>query len=98
MAFCRTCGKQIHDEAVICPLCGVSTEDKKKKSTAGLVAAGYICAFLSLFIFPPGFGAAGGFIGMTNLIKGSVGHGIAQIVISITCGILGMVIGAALAS
>ena len=27
MAFCRNCGAQIHDEAVICPQCGV--EQKK---------------------------------------------------------------------
>lgn len=24
MAFCKNCGTQIHDEAVICPNCGVS--------------------------------------------------------------------------
>lgn len=27
MAYCRNCGAQIHDEAVICPTCGV--EQKK---------------------------------------------------------------------
>ena len=30
MAFCRNCGAQIHDEAVICPQCGV----EQKKITA----------------------------------------------------------------
>lgn len=24
MAFCKNCGSQIHDEAVVCPNCGVS--------------------------------------------------------------------------
>ena len=28
MAFCKNCGTQIHDEAVICPNCGVSQETK----------------------------------------------------------------------
>lgn len=28
MAFCKNCGSEIHDEAVICPNCGVSQETK----------------------------------------------------------------------
>ena len=28
MAFCRNCGSQIHDQAVICPNCGVAQETK----------------------------------------------------------------------
>ncbi len=28
MAFCRNCGTQIHDQAVICPNCGVAQETK----------------------------------------------------------------------
>lgn len=28
MAFCRNCGAQIHDQAVICPNCGVAQETK----------------------------------------------------------------------
>lgn len=27
MAFCRNCGNQIHDEAVICPQCGVEQKN-----------------------------------------------------------------------
>ena len=28
MAFCKNCGSQIHDQAVICPNCGVAQENK----------------------------------------------------------------------
>lgn len=28
MAFCKNCGQEIHDQAVICPNCGVSQETK----------------------------------------------------------------------
>lgn len=28
MAFCKNCGSEIHDQAVICPTCGVSQETK----------------------------------------------------------------------
>ena len=28
MAFCKNCGTQIHDQAVICPNCGVAQETK----------------------------------------------------------------------
>jgi len=43
---------------------------------------------------PPGFGIAGVVIGVINLTKGRVGHGIAQIVIAVTLGILGTLWGA----
>lgn len=33
MAFCRNCGAEIHDQAVICPQCGV--EQKKVGAGAG---------------------------------------------------------------
>lgn len=29
--YCRNCGKEIDDKAVVCPGCGVSTTDKKQK-------------------------------------------------------------------
>lgn len=28
MAYCKNCGSQIHDQAVVCPACGVSQETK----------------------------------------------------------------------
>jgi hypothetical protein len=62
---------------------------------SGLIAAGYICAFVSLLFCPPGFGIAGVVIGIVNITRGHVGHGVAQIVISIFCTLLGIAIGVA---
>ena len=31
--YCSKCGNQIDDEAVVCPSCGVATENFNKKST-----------------------------------------------------------------
>ena len=28
MAYCKNCGKEIDDKAVVCPACGVSQQDK----------------------------------------------------------------------
>ena len=67
-------------------------------SSTGLIAAGYICGGLSLLILPPALGVAGTVIGIVNLTKGSVGHGIAQIIISVSCALFGMIIGAAMMS
>ena len=68
------------------------------ESSTGLIIAGYICGFLSLLIIPPALGLAGTVIGIINLTKGSTGHGIAQILISVTCGLFGMIVGAAIAT
>ncbi len=65
-------------------------------SSTGLIAAGYMCAGLSLLILPPAFGLAGFIIGILNLVKGSTAHGIIQIILSITCGLFGMLIGMAM--
>lgn len=111
-AFCSACGAAIHVKAVICPKCGVpqKSEDsenafsatgrgprsvKQAQSTA-LIAAGYVCAVVSLLILPPVFALIGLIIGIINLTRNHVGHGIAQIVLSIVCGFFGMAIGAAL--
>ena len=76
----------------------MNTLENNNKSTSGLIAAGYICGFLSLFIIPPILGLAGFVIGIVNLAKGETLHGIAQIIISPLCGIIGMVIGAMVGS
>ena len=35
--YCKSCGKEISDEAVICPGCGVSTSKGKSKAVAALL-------------------------------------------------------------
>ena len=71
------------------------TETKKEEGGKGLIIAGYVCGFLSLLLFPPALGLAGTVCGIVNLTKGRVGHGLAQIIISVTCGALGYIIGGA---
>ena len=74
----------------------MNPEEKKKESSGGLIAAGYIFGLLSIVILPIPFGLAGFVIGIVNLTKGSSGHGIAQIILSALCGIIGMAIGASM--
>lgn len=48
MAFCRTCGSEILDEAEICPKCGVR-QYVKSASGKNKVAAGVLALFLGGF-------------------------------------------------
>lgn len=58
--FCKNCGSQINDEAVVCPHCGVATEKmaaaaNAQSATAGgetnvLAIVGFILSFFSLII------------------------------------------------
>lgn len=59
----------------------------------GLVAVGYVCGVLSLLILPPALGISGLVCGIINLVRGRTVHGIAQIIISVTFGLLGMIMG-----
>ena len=49
--FCKNCGKEINDNAVICPVCGVATDKfaentvASQKTTNGMAVAGFICSF-----------------------------------------------------
>ncbi len=79
--YCSDCGTQLLDRAVICPSCGCPTRNHKSHTsqdadlTPGRIAACYVLGFL----FP-----LGGFIGSIYLfVKGSVGHGIGVILVSL---------------
>ncbi|AKB77931.1 hypothetical protein MSHOH_1448 [Methanosarcina horonobensis HB-1 = JCM 15518] len=62
MAFCRTCGSEIRDEAEICPKCGVR-QPIKRASGKSKVVAGVLAIFL------------GGF-GIHKFYMGKAGQGI----------------------
>lgn len=59
MAFCRNCGKEIDDKAVICVHCGVSTEHNTKKvsepdmedANAGLKVLSFFFPLVGLILF-----------------------------------------------
>ena len=50
--FCKNCGKEIDDNAVVCPSCGVQqkTMTEKKKPVNGLGIAGFVISLLSLWL------------------------------------------------
>ncbi|MBQ8574558.1 MAG: zinc ribbon domain-containing protein [Clostridia bacterium] len=49
MAFCRNCGAEIHDDAVVCVNCGVAVEKPKTAKADDKKSGGF--AFLC-FLFP----------------------------------------------
>jgi hypothetical protein len=58
------------------------------------VPVGYVCAALSILFFPIILAPAALGCGIYNSKKGRSGHGLAQIILSIVCGLTGMVLGA----
>lgn len=51
--FCKTCGEEINENAVVCPKCGclvgefLKSEDTKEENKNGMAIAGFVCSFLS---------------------------------------------------
>ena len=54
--YCTHCGTEIHDQAVMCPKCGVATQnfnqiishhstDHSTVETNGIAIAGFVCSF-----------------------------------------------------
>ena len=49
--YCRNCGREIDDRAVICPHCGVPVEtEKAKPGTPGLCIAGFVISLFSIWL------------------------------------------------
>ena len=40
--FCKNCGQEIDDKAVICPHCGVSQKDDSSVSDSGSIGWGFL--------------------------------------------------------
>lgn len=47
MKYCTKCGKELMDEAVICPHCGCAIEsaEKTKNESNWMPIAGFVCSF-----------------------------------------------------
>lgn len=89
--YCTNCGKELHDEAVFCPACGVPTHNMAMvKSSAtqqeqpkgnGMAVAGFVCSF-----FIPILGWVFGGIGLTRANKRmGKGMGLSVSAIAIAC-------------
>jgi hypothetical protein len=57
------------------------------------VPVGYVCCALALVILPIIFTPAGFGLGIYNASKGRTGHGVAQVILSIVCGLIGAILG-----
>jgi len=89
------CRRAVFPRKAAEPAASDSLNHSNKASGAALIVAGYACGIASLFVFPPGLALAAVIIGILNLTKKKVGIGTSQIVIAVTCGFIGMIVGAA---
>ncbi len=103
--FCKTCGKEIPDEAVICPQCGCMTKDEtdlpetqqpKKESKTSMVLGivGIIVSWL--------FALAGHIVSIIGIVTGIKAYketgkmtGLILSIIGEVCAIFSSIIGAA---
>jgi hypothetical protein len=88
---CVGCGR------AVVPLGQGSRAGESTEKGRWLLAAGYLCPCLALVLWPPIFGIAGLVIGIIHLTRGRrrIGHGVAQIVLSILFTLIGMALGVA---
>ena len=89
--FCKNCGKEINENAIICPNCGVATDNYMKVSSPvgfdqklnGLALAGMICGIVGLiggnymFCIPLIVGLILSIIGMVKVKEYKSGFGFA---------------------
>ena len=82
MKYCKRCGRQILDDAVICPNCGCAQENQRHNETNGMSIAGFICSF-----FFPLLGLIFGGVGLKKANETGQGKGlsVAAIIISLVC-------------
>ncbi len=59
--YCKNCGAEIDDKAVVCPHCGVATGKATDNKASGMSIAALVCAF-----FIPLLGWIFGGIGLKN--------------------------------
>lgn len=95
--YCTNCGKEIDDQAVVCPNCGVATSNYKGDNSKnnvqnknGMAIAGFVCSF-----FIPLLGWIFGGIGLSRAFKRNnkgKGFSIASIVIASVNFILGLIV------
>lgn len=91
MKYCKRCGAELVDDAVICPKCGVATGDVQQEQLKknAYAIAGFVLSLVSLFVtlyaIPAVLGLVFSIIGLIQINKGGYknkGLAIAGIIIS----------------
>jgi hypothetical protein len=103
--FCKVCGKEINDSAVICPHCGCRTTQEIQQvnstpnGTSAAAVLGFILSlvslFLSLYCIVPVLGIIFSGVGMSATSRGEKsgkGFAVAGLVISIISLILNIIL------
>lgn len=102
--FCKSCGKEIDEKALICPNCGVATDNymtvakpkAPEQKVNGLAIAGMICAIVGIiggnyiFCIPSIVGLILSIIGMVKVKEYNSGYGFA--LAGIIVGAIGLLI------
>ena len=91
MKYCKSCGAELLDEAVVCPKCGVVLDEikapltKNKFAVAGFVLS-IVAMFINMYAVPAVLGLVFSIIGLIQITKGSYkgkGLAVAGIIISV---------------
>lgn len=93
--FCRECGKEISNEAVICVGCGVPTDVNQTEAGMRLllpvgrsgyaIAAGYL-GLVSVLLIPAPFAIIFGILAIRDIKKHKNKHGLPRAIFGITLG------------
>jgi|GEM_PF-1686112 len=107
LIHCPDCGTSVSEHALMCPKCSypvqrikqpqqmvtILNDIGKQNDNNGLIVSGYIMACVSLLFYPILFLTAGIVVGIVTISKGSIGHGVAHIVLSLVLGVIGVLLG-----
>lgn len=100
--FCKNCGKEINDKAVVCVHCGTSSIDRPEPSNQSdaimrfllpvgrsgyAIAAGYLGLFSILIVFAP-FALLFGVLAVIDIKKNKEKHGMGRAIFGIVMGII----------
>lgn len=79
--FCKHCGKEISDQAVICTHCGVQTDNfsKQKESFGEVNTTFLVLGYILSFLIP----VVGIIAGIYALCKGRASHGLGMLALAI---------------
>ncbi|HKG24445.1 MAG TPA: hypothetical protein VKB09_02305 [Thermomicrobiales bacterium] len=69
------------------------TAASTKMAPRWMVPLGYVCCAIAILFIPIPFAPAGFGLGIYNAKHGQSGHGTAQMVLSVVCGMIGFILG-----